>query len=198
MSPRSSYSSGTLGTTAFGILSAYDPAYRWGHRGYDSFKTNMFTIDDANQDVLFYIRSMSNYTNNRPDRVASFRTIIQNAATYKIETRRMRTIAYINGQEFTTEFMRNGNFKGLVGIYTNGNTNFRCKSLRISIPTQKIYITTSNEISVDQKVYESGIDHTHEVGSRVLKISSINIGDGSHSDLAFAYRGQDMINKAGE
>jgi len=198
MSPLSSYSSGSIGTTAFGLLTSYDPAYRWGHRGYDSFKTDMLTIDDANQDALFYIRSMSNYTNNRPDRVASFRTKIQNPALYRVENRKMRSTVLINGEEFTTEFRRDGAFKGLVGLYTNGNTNFRCKSLKIKAPTQKIYITTANAISVDQKVYESGIDHIHPMGSRVLKISSINTGNGSHSDLAFAYRGQDMENKPGE
>ena len=198
MSPRSAWTSGTLGTAAFGLLTSYDPAYRWGHRGYDSFKTDMLTIDDANQDALFYIRSMSNYVNNRPDRVPAFRTTIQNPAKYRVENRKMRSTVYINGEEFTTEFRRDGAFKGLVGLYTNGNTNFRCKSLRILMPTQKIYITTANSISVNQKVYESGIDHTHLVGSRVLKIASINTGTGSHSDLAFAYRGQDMVNSPGE
>lgn len=198
MSPLSAWSSGTLGTAGFGIITAYDPAYRWGHRGYDSFKSNYLVIDDANQDAYFAIRSMSNYPNNRPDRVASFRTTIQNPASYKVDIRKMRAYVTINGSEFTTEFLRNGAFKGLNGIFSGGNTSMRCRSLKISIPTQKIYITTADAISVGTRVYESGIEHPHAAGSRVLKIASINMGAGSHPDLAFAYRGQDMINSPGE
>lgn len=198
MSPRSAWTSGTLGSAGFGLITSYDPAYRWGHRSFDGFKTDYLVIDDANQDAYFYIRAMSNYPNNRPDRLSSFRTIIQNPATYRVENRKMRSTVYINGQEFTTEFRRDGAFKGLVGLFTNRNTSFRCKSLKIKMPTQKIYITTTDNILVDSRIYESGIDHVHPVGSRVLKIASVNTGTGSHSDLAFAYRGQDMVNSSGE
>lgn len=198
MSPRSAWTSGTLGTAGFGLITSYDPAFRWGHRGNDGFKTDYLIIDDANQDAYFYIRAMANYQNNRPDRVASFRTMIQNPATYRIENRKMRSTVYINGQEFTTEFRRDGAFKGLVGLFTNTNTAFRCRSLKIKIPTQKIYITTANDITVDSRVHESGIDHAHLIGSRVLKIASINTSSSGHCDLAFAYRGQDMVNAPGE
>lgn len=191
MSPLSAYSSGTRTTQAFGIITSYDPAYRWGHRGYDSFKSDFFAISEVDQDVVFYIRAMSNYVNNRPDRDAELQTIIRQPALYRVENRKGLTKAYINNREFTTEYRRDGAFKGLVGIYTNSNSNFRCKSLTIKLPTQKLYITTANTINVDAKVYESGSDHQHPIGSRVVKIASINNGTGSHRDLAFAYIGQD-------
>jgi hypothetical protein len=190
MSPLSGYSTGTRGTAAFGLCAAYDPAFRFGHRGYDSFKTDYLTIDDSGQDFLYYIRSMSNYPNNRPDRVTSVLNATRTAASYKVVSRKAKTTVYFNGDVFTEEFRRDGHYKGLVGLYANGNTNFRCRRLTIKAATQKIYITTSNSIAADSKVYQSGADHQHPVGSKVVKIASINTGNGSHVDLAFAYRGQ--------
>ena len=190
MSPLSAYSSGTRGTAAFGVCTSYDPAFRWGHRGYDTFKSDYFIIDDANQDLYFAIRSMSNYANNRPDRDTATLNLIRGAAKYRVDNRKAKSTVYINDQEFTTEFRRDGAFKGLVGIFSNGNTNFRCKKLTIKIPTQKLYITTSDSFTVGHIAYESGFDHTHPIGSKIVKIASINAGDSSHVDLAFAYRGQ--------
>lgn len=191
MSPLSAYTSGTLGNTGFGILTAYDPAYRWGHIGYNTFKSDYFIIDDLNQDMYFGIRSMTNYGNNRPDRVAGVIAAIRQPATYKVDSRKHRTICYFNGDEFTTEHRRDGHFKGLVGIFNNTGTNFRCRRLTIKVPTQKLYITTTDSITTSSGlVYQSGIDHTHPAGSRVVKIAAINTGTGNHQDLAFAYRGQ--------
>jgi hypothetical protein len=191
MSPLSAYTSGTLGNSAFGILTAYDPAFRWGHRGFDGFKSDYFVIDDVNQDMYFVIRSMSSYPNNRPDRVAGVLSAIRQPATYKVDSRKHRTTCYFNGNEFTTEHRRDGHFKGLVGIFNNTSTNFRCRRLTIKVPTQKLYITTTDSITTASgPVYQSGIDHTHPSGSRVVKIASINTGTGNHQDLAFAYRGQ--------
>lgn len=190
MSPLSGYSSGTRGSAAFGICAAYDPSFRWGHRGYDSFKTDYLAIDDANQDLTYMIRSMSNYVNNRPDRVTSILNLVRGPVKYRVDSRKMRTTVTMNGEELTTEFRRDGHFKGLVGIYTNGNTNFRCQRLVIKQPTQKLYLTTTNSIPVDSMAYVSGIDHSHPVGTRVLKIASVNTGNGSHRDYNFAYRGQ--------
>ena len=192
MSPLSAYDSGTRGTTAYGILTAYDPAFRWGHRAYDGGKTDYFIIDDANQDFYFHIRNMTNYPNNRMDRLAAVQTATRLPATYRVDSRKHRTTCYFNGDEFTTEHRRDGHFKGLVGIYTNTNTNFRCRRLTIKVPTQRLYITTTDNITTGSgPVYQSGIDHSHPAGSRVVKIASINTGTGNHRDLAFAYRGQD-------
>lgn len=189
MSPLSNYTSGTRGTGAFGIATAYDPSFRIGHRAFDSFKSDYFVVDEGNLDVVFYIRSMSAYNNNRQDRDSTLLNITRNPALYRVDTRKMRTTVSIAGQEFTTEYRRDGSFKGLVGLIS-ANNNFRCRRLTIKVPTQKIYITTNNTISNGSIVYRSGIDHQHPAGSKVVKISSINTGNGSHKDLAFCYRGQ--------
>ena len=190
MSPLSAYTSGTRGTAAFGLCAAYDPSFRWGHRGYESFKSDYLAIDDAGQDFIYYIRSVSNYNNNRPDRVTAVLNATRTAATYKVISRKGTTKVLFNGEEFTEEFRRDGHYKGLVGVYTNGNTSFRCKSLSIKLATQKLYVTTGNSISVDSTVYRTGIEHNHPSGSKIVKIASINTGGGSHKDLGFAFRGQ--------
>jgi hypothetical protein len=190
MSPLSAYSSGTRGTAAFGLCTSYDPAYRWGHRGYDSIKSDYFIIDDVNQDLYFAIRSMTNYNNNRSDRDVDTLNLTRGAAKYRIDNRKAKSTVYINDQEFTTEFRRDGAFKGLVGIFSNANTNFRCKNLTIKVPTQKLYITTTDSFTVGHTVHESGFNHAHLAGSKIVKIAAINSGDSSHVDLAFAYRGQ--------
>lgn len=191
MSPLSNYTSGTRGTTAYGIMTSYDPSFRVGHRAYDTFKADYFAIDDGNLDVAFYIRAMSNYNNNRQDRDTTLQTITRGPALYRVDNRKMRTIASIAGEEYTTEFRRDGAFKGLVGLFVNSNPNFRCKRLTIKVPTQKLYLTTGNSISTGIIAYRSGLDHQHPSGSKVVKIASINTGNGSHGDLAFAYKGQD-------
>jgi hypothetical protein len=189
MSPLSAYDSGTRGTTAFGIITSYDPAFLLGHRGYDSFKTDYLTNDDGGQDLLFYIRAVSNYNNNRADRDATTLAISRAPAMYRVDTRKMRTTVTIGGEEFTTEYRRDGGFKGTVGIYTNLNTNFRCRSLRIKLPTQKLYITTGNSITNGSTVYESGLEHNHPSGSKIVKIASVTAG-GGHTDYAFTYLGR--------
>lgn len=191
MSPLSAYDVGTRGAAAYGILTAYDPSFRWGHRGFDGFKSDYFVVDDANQDFYFNLRSMTNYPNNRPDRLTRVQDAIRLPARYTVDSRKHRTTCYFNGEEFTTEHRREGHFKGLVGIFNNGNTNFRCNRLIIKVPTQKLYITTTDNITTGSgPVYESGLDHTHPANSRVVKIASINTGTGNHADLAFAFRGQ--------
>jgi len=190
MSPLSGYTSGTRGTSAFGLCAAYDPAYRWGHRGYDSFKSDYLIIDDAGQDFYYAIKSMSNYPNNRPDRVTAVLNATRTAATYKVVSRKAKTVVYFNGEEFTTEFRRDGHYKGLVGIYTNNNTNFRCKSFKIKQATQKLYLTTNDSFTTGDTVWTTGTRNSHVSGSRLLKIASINTGEGNHKDLAFAYSGQ--------
>lgn len=189
MSPLDGYSSGTRGGAAYGLLSSYDPAFRWGHRGYDSFKTDYLVIDDANQDFYFGIRSMNNYANNRPDRNTAILNATRTAATYKVDTRKGLTTVYFNGDEFTQEFRRDGNFKGLVGLYTNANSQFRCKRMTIWVPTQKLYVTTNSTIPSTGRIYRTGAEMKHFAGDRIVKLSSINTGDGSHRDYAFAYRG---------
>lgn len=190
LSPLSAYGSGTRGSAPFGICAAYDPSFRWGHRGYDTFKSDYLIISDVDQDLTYCLRSMGNYNNNRPDRVASVSTLIQGPVAYKVVNRKAKSVVYMNGQELTTEFRRDGHFKGLVGVYTNGNASFRCRSLKISQATQKLYITTTDTFSVDDVVWTTGMDHSHLSGSRLLKIASINTGQGNHKDLAFAYSGQ--------
>ncbi len=190
MSPLSGYATGARGSAGFGLLSAYDPAFRWGHRGYDGFKTDYLIVDDANADVYYYIRAMTNYNNNVPSRNTPFLNAIRAPATYRVDTRKSRTLVTINGEEFTTEFRRDGAFKGLVGLFCSGNTNMRCRRLVIKSPVQKVTVTTENNIPNGSTVYRTSIDHTHPVGSRVVKIASINTGTGNHKDLAFGYRGQ--------
>lgn len=190
MSPLDGYSTGTRGTAAFGLCAAYDPSFRWGHRSYDSFKTDYLTIDDAGQDFLYYIRSMSNYNNNRPDRVTAVLNATRTAATYKVISRKAKTQVFFNGEEFTEEFRRDGHFKGLVGVYTNGNSQFRCKRFTIKYPTQRLYITTGDSISTGVRVFQTGTEINHYAGDTVVKIATVNTGNGNHRDLAFAYRGQ--------
>ena len=191
MSPLSAYDSGTRGTSDYGILTSYDPSFRWGHRGYDSFKTDYFRIDDAEDDIAFYIRSASNYTNNKLSRNGgSLQTQTRLPATYVVDNRKGFTQVYVNGDLLTKEFRRDGSYKGLPGIYTDANTNMRCKSLTIKAPIQKVYLTTTDSFTVGHIVYRSGAEHNHPSGSRVVKLASTNTGSGSHVDLAFAYRGQ--------
>lgn len=188
MSPLDSYTTGTRGTANHGLVTAYDPVFRWGHRAYDSLKSNYLEIGD---DTLnFLIRGMANYGPNRPSRDTALQTAIRQPCNYKIDTRKGRTQVLINGSEYTTEFMRNGNFKGLAGIYTNGNVNFVCRNLKFKIPTQKITIATGNTISANDRVFQTGAENLHYVGDRILKIGSTTTGLGNHHDLAFAYLGQ--------
>lgn len=189
MSPLSAYYSGTRGTGKYSILTSYDPSFRWGHRGDDSFKADYFQIDDANDRISVNIRAMSNYNNNRLSRETAFRDETRTAAKYVVDTRKGRTILYVNGVEFSTDFRRDGNYKGLVGIQAS-NQYFRCKSLVIKVPTQKLYITTTDSFSVNDVVYYAGIENNHPAGSKIVKIAAINTGNGTHRDLAFAYRGQ--------
>ena len=190
LSPLAGWDSGTRGTTDYGILTSYDPSFRQGSRSFDSFKTDILRIDDASDLISFYIRSMSNYPTNRLSRDTSIRDQTRVGSVYEVDTREAFTTVKINGLELTKEFRRDGNFKGLVGIYTDANTSMRCRRLIIKIPTQILTITTTNPIAVDSMVYRTGTENLHTAGRTVLKIASINTGEGSHTDLAFAYRGQ--------
>ena len=189
MSPLAAYYSGTRGTGKFSLLSAYDPAFRWGHRGDDSFKSDYFQVNDSSDLIHFYLRSMTNSPNNRLSRDIPLRDATRTGATYKVVTRRGKTTACVNGSEFTTEFRRDGNYKGLVGIQAS-NQYFRCKRFTIKAPIQKLYITTTDVFSVDTIVYRADMENNHPSGSKIVKIAAINTGDGNHQDLAFAYRGQ--------
>ena len=190
MSPLDGYYTGTRGTADYGILTSYDPAFRQGSRSFDSFKTDIFRIDDGADAIAFYIRTASNYPNNRLSRDNDLRTLTRGPVSYKVDNRKSFTKCYINNVEFTNELRRDGAFKGLVGIFSDAASSMRCKSMKIKAPTQKLYITTTANFTVGHVAYRSDTEHNHPVGSRIVKISSSNTGGGSHADLAFAYRGQ--------
>ena len=189
MSPLDGYSSGTRGTGRYGILTSYDPAFRWGHRGDDSFKSDYFQVHDAGDAITFLLRSASNYPNNRLSRNTQLRNELRTAALFRVDTRKARTQTSINGVEFSTDYRRDGNYKGLVGL-VNSNDRMRCSRLTIKIPTQKIRITTANNITTSSIVYRTGSEILHPIGRKVVKLASVNTGNGSHQDLAFAYNGQ--------
>ena len=192
MSPLAQFDTGTRDGDDFGILNSYDPAFRKGHRGYDSFKTDYLRIDDNADNISFYMRAISNYPANRLSRDNTFRTSLREPAFYRIDSRKGRSTITINGQEFTQEYRREGNFKGLVGFFTENNTSFHCQRFTIKIPTQKLFFTSAATFVVDptKRVYRSGMEKPHTAGSKIVKIASINTGNGNHTDLAFAYRGQ--------
>lgn len=189
MSPLDGYTSGTRGTGKYGIQTTYDPSFRWGHRGDDVAKTDYFQVNDASDYLGVWLRNMGNYTNNRLSRDTALLNATRIGCTYKIDTRKGRTITYINGSEFSTDYRRDGNWKGTVGLVSN-NDRMRCKRLTIKIPTQKLYITTNDPIPDNVNIYLTGIEIPHAAGRKVVKISSHNTGNGNHTDLAFAYRGQ--------
>ena len=159
MSPLASYYTGSRGTGGYGILSSYDPAFRWGHRGYDSFKSDYFIIDDANDVVTFNVRSVSNYQNNRLSRNTALRTKTRGPVKYRLDNRKYKSKTYIDDLEFSDDFRRDGNYKGLVGIFSNGNTNFVCKRLTIKLPLLKLYLTTTDNFSVNDVVYRLSLIH---------------------------------------
>lgn len=189
MSPLANYDSGSRSGGRYGIQTSYDPAYRWGHRSDDSFKSDYFQIYDDGDWIGFWIRSVSNYGNNRLSRNTDLRNQTRMGCNYKVETRKGRTITYVNGTEFSTDNRRDGNYRGCVGLVFS-NSNAKCRRLKISIPVQKIYITTNDSFSNDSIVYRTGTEIFHPAGRRVVKTASINMGTGNLSDLAFAYRGQ--------
>lgn len=189
MSPLSAYYTGTRGTGKYSILTTYDPAFRWGHKGDDATKTDYFQINDGSDYIHFYQRNVTQYPNNRLSRNTNLRDQTRTACTYRVVNRKGKSFAYVNGTELTTEIRRDGAYRGLVGIQAS-NQYFRCKSLKLKIPTQKLYVTTTNSITVGKTVYNSGTEHHHPAGSKVVKISSINTGTGNHQDFAFAYNGQ--------
>ena len=191
LSPLNNYDTGTRGNQDFGILTSYDPSYRKGHRGYDTFKTDYFRVDDAADAIAFTQRWMGSYQNNRLSRDNALRTLVRGPVTYKVDCRKAMATVYINGQEFTKEFYRNGNPKGLVGIYNDANANMHCRRLTISLPTQRVFINTTDVIATNQRIWRSGIERWKNTdNTRVVKIASINTGNGNHTDLNFAYRGQ--------
>ena len=190
LSPLNNWDTGTRGTADFGILTSYDPSYRKGHRGYDGFKTDYFRVDDAADTISFIQRWVSSYTTNRLSRDNTLRTSLRGPATYRVDCRKAMATVYINGKEFNKEFYRNGNPKGLVGIFNDGNAQMHCRRLTISYPTQRLFITTADNIAINQRVWRSGIERWKAAGARVVKIASINTGEGNHADLCFAYRGQ--------
>lgn len=190
MSPLDGYSTGTRGTNDFGILTSYDPAFRWGHRGFDSFKSDYFNVDEAGDRIYFAIRAMSNYLNNRLSRDTTLRDTLRVPAVYEINNSKNKTRVTINGNLLTEEFRFDGAFKGLVGLFHDSNTSFRCARFIIKAPTQLITITTANSISADTMIYRTGAECTHSIGDKIVKIASTNTGGGNHADLAFAYRGQ--------
>jgi hypothetical protein len=190
MSPLDGYSTGSRGTAAYGIMTTYDPAYRSGHRGYDQMKSDYFVIDDSQDRIYFHMYSTTVDQNCRLSYNPTLRNTTRGPATYTVVCRDSKDYVYINGELFTSDFRRDGNYKGLCGLYTNGNANFRCRRLKISAPTQKLYITTTDDLIVGNTIYRSGTEVAHVAGQRVLKIASINTGNGSHQDLLFAYRGQ--------
>jgi len=190
LSPLNNWDTGTRGTQDFGLLTSYDPAYRKGHRGYDGFKTDYFRIDDAADAIDFMQRWVTTYQNNRLSRDTNLRTITRGPATYRVDCRKAMSTVYINGKQFSKEYYRNGNPKGLVGIYNDGNVSMHCRRLTISLPCQRVYITTTDAIAPNQRIWRSGIERVKTAGARLVKIASINTGEGNHTDLNFAYRGQ--------
>jgi hypothetical protein len=190
MSPLDGYSTGSRGTRAYGIMTSCDPSFRPGHRGYDSFKSDYFVINDAGDQIYFHIRTATVDQNNRLSLNPTLRNITRGPATYTVVCRDSKDYVYINGELFTSDYRRDGNFKGVVGIYSNANTNLRCRRLKISVPTQRLYITTTDDLIVGNEIFKSGIEDAHITGQRVVKIASVNTGNGNHKDLLFAYSGQ--------
>ena len=190
MSPLSAFSGGTRGDADFGLMTSYDPSFKWGHRGFDSFKTDYLRIDDNADVITFNIRAMSNASNNRLSRDGALRTKLRSPALYRIDTRKNFTSVYIDNVLFTKEYRRDGGFKGLVGLFVDANTNFSCAHLTIKTPTQKLYITTTDNIIADSRVFRTGAEIAHVIGSKIVKIASVHTTGSSHVDLAYAYRGQ--------
>lgn len=190
ISPQDGWDSGTRGTNDYGLLTSYDPSFRWGHRGYDTFKSDYLVIDEAADRIYFGIRSMSNYANNRLSRNTTLRDELRLPTRYKIDNSKNRTRVYYNDKLLTEEFRFDGAFKGLVGFFHDNNVSVRYKNLTIKAPTQLVTITTANSISAGATVYRSGAECTHAIGDKIVKLASTNTGNGNHADLAFAYRGQ--------
>ena len=196
ISPLDQYSTGNRGTGDFGIITSYDPAFRPGHRGYDSFKTDYLRIDDAADQISIYTRSVTNYADNRMSRdTGGIRNELRLPATYIVDNRKGMYTAYANGQEISKEFRRDGNFKGITGLFVDSNTQATFRRLKIKVPTVKVYGTivagtSLLNIPVNNRIWRTGFERLHSAGARVVKIASINTGNGNHTDLAFAQRGQ--------
>jgi hypothetical protein len=202
MSPLNQFTTGSRGVDQYGILFGYDPNFRYNTRNNnigDGVLTGSLRCKDAGtSDGLpwFGIQSKSGngyvdyYTDTSADpNTPTLRTILQGPNTQKIEVRNNFIKGFVNGELVTERWDCGGSQRGLFGVFAWNNTNVRVKTIKFSAVTQDLYITTSDNFTVNSTVYESGAELAHWAGERVLKIASKVTGMGTHDDLAFAYRG---------
>jgi len=194
ISPLNQYTTGSRGTDQFGLLFNYDPAFRNGTRNpQNGTMTGRFSGKDAGATPYLTLSSKYHYagTDNWIDLSIqpAFRTIMQGPHTERVEVRNGIIKAFVNGEQVGERFDESGSHRGLFGWYSWNNTSTRVKSFSIRAVTQDLYITTTDNFTLEDTVYESGAEYTHTAGQRILKIASKVTSPGTHDDLMFNYRG---------
>jgi hypothetical protein len=80
---------------------------------------------------------------------------------------------------------------GRVGMYVEDNqSTFVCTRYRVHQKFQKLTLDQATTFDIGHKVYGTGVEYTHDVGERVIKLASmITTGSVFQDNLLFAYRG---------
>jgi hypothetical protein len=194
ISPLNQYFTGSRGTDQFGLLFSYDPAFRNGTRSpQDGTMTGRFSGKDAGSTPYLTLgaKYASPGTDNWIDLSIdpTFRTVMRGPHTERVELRNGILKAFINGEQIGERFEESGGHRGLVGWYSWNNTSTRVKSFRVKATTVDLYITTTDNFTINDIAYESGAEYAHTSGQRILKIASKVTSPGTHDDLSFNYRG---------
>lgn len=196
MSPLTQFTTGTRGTDQYGLIFNYDPAHRNLNRNNlgDGVLTGSFRNQDSTNFITIQTKNGNsyalNFTNTDNDPVTpKLKTILQGPNTQRVEIRNNFIRAFVNNEFVTERWDSSGSTRGLFGVFAWNNTSVRLQTLKFSAVTQDLYITTANNFTVNDTVYEAGAELVHWAGERILKIASKVVNPGTHDDLAFSFRG---------
>ena len=102
---------------------------------------------------------------------------------------------YIDDRLIFEEINRGGSW-GRVGINTT-NYKFVCTRFKVYNKCQKITLNSGVTVSINDKVFETGAEYTHNSGHKVIKLSSIITNTLNLKNKAFAFQGAEEYENNG-
>lgn len=112
---------------------------------------------------------------------------------YTLDCRKGVIKGYIDDDLVTESFMQEGGYFGRVGVVCYAQNSFTCTRYKVYYPAQQIVLDRAITANPGDKVYETGAQFTHKVGSVVVKQASLVEDPLGHSNLAYGYRGSSDI-----
>ena len=142
---------------------------------------------DLNANEVFMTQYDSR--NDYRDSDASGSLALNGEKKYTLEYSRNILKGYVNDELLYEQLNRGNVHAGRVGIFTNGNNSLTCTRFKVYAKYQKITLDSDITASVNDVIYETGVEYAHSASNEVIKLASVVTDPLDHKNLAFGLRG---------